>query len=334
MPIRRGALLVVLPIVVLLAVPGVALAAKTKSKVEPAQTTGFVKVRGTNGWTIQITGSADGVRPEAVGVYGRGPDHAEVGYTGFRGHFTKDGTIEAKLPGVGRIDLRYEPTEHHTTDISSPTGCTSAPTTIDSSGLFRGTVDLHFDGGLTTVDAHSAHGELWTYPKQTCRVRPHSKADIEREYVAEGGSEQEALYAGGKVDGGTVTFQATSIPGLLKGLPPRIVDFAAEYSRRERGMLVNASVRLRGKPDDFIVSAPGGSPAEATVSPPAPFAGSAEFKLLSPTVAGWTGDLRAPISTLGTVELTAPTFRSSLCLGLTCTRTDPGLQISVGVGLT
>jgi hypothetical protein len=329
---RRRALLVVLPIVALLVAPGAALAAKSRTKVEPAQTSGVVKIRGTNGWRIQITGTTPGLHPGAqtVSVYGLGPEHAEVTYTRERAHFTKGGTIEAKLPGIGRIDLRYEPTEHHKIGISNAKGCTGARTAIGSNGVFRGTIDLHLAGGLTAVDAHSAHGGLWPSPKETCRVRHHSKAEIEREYLASGGSEEQLLDAVGKVDGGTVRFRATSFGGL----PQRFVEFAAEYSRRERGMLFTASTQVQGKPGDFIVSRPGGSPNEATVNPPAPFTGSAEFELLLPTIASWTGDLRAPIPTLGTVELAQPTFRSSLCVGLTCTDTVPGQRISAIFALT
>ncbi len=329
---RLRLLLLLLPVVVVAALPGAALGAKTRTRVEPARTWAFIKVRGTHGWTVQITGTAAGSHGDShpIGVYAKGPEHGEVGYVGFPGRFTSDGRVVARLPGVGRINLRYEPTSHDKVNIGSTQGCTSAPTTIDSKGIFRGTIELRGEGGFTTVDAHSARGELSTYPKQTCPVRPRSKAQFERQYITHGGGEEQELYAIGKSNGGTVTFSAWGIPGRLEGLPPRIVEFAAEYSRRERGMLINASTRIEGASKGFTVSPSSGSPSEATVAPGAPFAGSAEFDLLS-TTASWTGDLRAPIPTLGTVELTGSTFESSLCVGLTCTKTAPGLRRLVSV---
>jgi hypothetical protein len=342
MSVRLRSLLVLLPIAALLALPAAALAAKTKTRVEPAQTTGVLNVRASNGWTIQISAIAFGSRPDhhPVGVFASGPHHEEVDYQEFAGHFTADGTIEAKLPGIGHIDLRYEPTTHHTTHIVHPKNCTGAHSSIDSSGVFRGTIVLRGEGGFTTVMAHSAKGELSTYPKQTCRVRADTKAEVEREIArqekaeAGEGPQIESLYAYRKLGAGSLTFDATSFPTFFKGLPPRYVEFTAAYSRRHDGMWVTAQARVEGKPEDFAVSAPTGTASEATVGPPAPFEGSAEFSLESPTVASWTGDLRVAIPTLGTVDLTGPKFKSTLCEGNTCTETSAGTHISVFAGGT
>jgi hypothetical protein len=272
-----------------------------------------------------------------VALFAQGPHQGEVDYQGFHGRFTKDGTIVAKLPGVGRIDLRYEPTSHHTVHIGKQKGCTSARTTTDSDGVFRGTIELHGEGGFTTVIAHSVRGELSTYPKQTCRVRIPSKAQIKQEIeAAEAGTAAgegpriEDLYAFRKLSGGTLSFEATSFPTFFKAAPPRQIEFTADYSRHRDGMWVDAKTRVEGA-EDFTVSAPTGSPSEATVEPPAPFAGSAHFTLESPTVASWTGDLRVPIPTLGTVDLTGPKFEPKLCDSGGCTDTAPGSHVEVTV---
>src|ERR1700759_2432176 len=105
MSVRRRSFLVLLGVLAaLLAVPGAALAAKAKTRVVPAETMAILHVRGSNGWTFQISGIATGDHP--IGGFAKGPHHEEVDYEGFRSHFGRDGTIEAKLPGVGHIDLR------------------------------------------------------------------------------------------------------------------------------------------------------------------------------------------------------------------------------------
>jgi hypothetical protein len=338
MSTRLRSLLVAVPVLALLAVPGAALAAKMKTKVEPGSTTGFAKVRGTNGWTIQITGSTTGSHPgrRTLSVYANGPHGENVTYQRFPGHLTKDGAIEAELPGVGHIDLRYEPTEHHRIGYSNAPGCTSAPFTIGSNGVFRGTIELHATGGLTTVDARSAHGELWPSPKTTCRVPVHSKAQIKREIEAAsaGGDAQfESLSASRRLAGGTLGFDATSFSFERGGAPPRVVDFTATYSRRLDGMWFTAGANAEVKNSGGLALSPStGTPSEATVEPPAPFEGSAEFTLDSPTVANWTGDLRVPIPTLGTVALTGPKFKSTLCGSGGCADTAPGSHVSISVG--
>jgi hypothetical protein len=332
-PGRLRPLLALLTALALLALPGAALAAKTRKKVEPARTTGVVKVRGTNGWAIQITGNTTSSRRgnRTLSVYANGPRHEEVTYQRFPGRLTKDGTIEAKLPGVGHIDLRYEPTEHHRIGYSNSPGCTSAPFTIGSSGVFRGTIELHVTGGLTTVDAHSAHGELWPSPKVTCQVSGHSKARIKREAEATG-SGFESLSASRKLEGGTLRFDATSFQFLSPAPPTRLVEFSATYERQLHGMRFIAGTRVEAENGEgFDLSPATETPSEATVEPPAPFLGSANFTLASPTVANWTGDLRVPIPTLGTVALTGQEFEPSLCGSGGCTDTEPGSRVSISV---
>lgn len=119
---------------------------------------------------------------------------------------------------------------------------------------------------------------------------------------------------------------------MLRGFPPRTVELAAEYTHHHDGMWVTAKTRVEGKPDNFTVTGATGTPSEATVKPPAPFEGSAEFTLESPTVANWTGDLRVPIPTLGTVALTGPEFKPTLCDGGGCTDTAPGSHVAISVG--
>jgi hypothetical protein len=170
----------------------------------------------------------------------------------------------------------------------------------------------------------------------TCEVPVRSKAQIRREIEAASAGEEplfESLYAYRKLAGGTLSFNATSFPIQVRSLPPRLVIFTATYSRRLDGMRFSAGTKVEVKNAQGLgVSPSTGTPSEAAVEPPTPFAGSAEFALESPTVASWTGDLRVPIPTLGTVALTGPEFKRSLCGAGGCTDTAPGTQVAIFSG--
>jgi hypothetical protein len=166
----------------------------------------------------------------------------------------------------------------------------------------------------------------------TCQVTVHSKAQIKREIEA-AGSGYESLSASRKLESGALTFDALSLPVPLRGSPPtQWVEFTASYARRLHGMWFSASTRVGAESaEGFAVSPSTGTPGEATVEPPAPFKGSAEFTLESPSVASWTGNLRVPIPTLGTVALTGPDFKPTLCGSGGCTNTAPGSHVTVSL---
>lgn len=65
---------------------------------------------------------------------------------------------------------------------------------------------------------------------------------------------------------------------------------------------------------------------EATVSPSAPFSGSATFHLDGPKTASWTGDLAVELPGAGEVPLSGEGISAGLCHGPShCTKTLRGL---------
>lgn len=312
----------VLALAAFLTAPASAGAAKTK--VHPATTDSFLTVRGSHGWVIQISGLRVGrkSKEQSVGVQAKGPHHERVSYDASGGQVEPDGSMRIKLPGLGRIDVHYEATSQNKVHVETAKNCTSAPTTVDSQGIFRGTIELYGEGGYTTVDRQSGRGMVFTSPKQTCRVRSRA-----RQHQPSSSSAEElgfeTLFAERKIGAATLSFTASSWETHLRGLPPHIVELTAAYDQFHDGMWIHASTEVEGKPEELSVSPSTGMPSEATVTPPAPFKGSAAFKLESPTTASWTGDLSAEIPTLGAVDLTGPGFWSVLCSGVTCTETAP-----------
>ncbi len=113
-----------------------------------------------------------------------------------------------------------------------------------------------------------------------------------------------------KSDPGQTTFQA-SINGRKVG------DFSVSYSAFD--------FDLEGDPTPNFQAPNLAEPlAEATITPPAPFSGSATFHLEDPQTASWTGELAVEMPGLGKVPLTGDGIDAGLCKGPpNCTKTLP-----------
>jgi hypothetical protein len=324
-------LIAALALVAALAGPGAAAGAPTKTRIRPEQRFAFVTARGTDGWRLQITAIlASGKRARRqIGFFTRGPHHEEVAYLGPRGRATADGEIVGTLPGIGRVAVRFEQTSETPVTEVPERGCKAEGKGATLRGVFRGTIELHGEGGYTTIERRSAPGKIEVTPKEVCR-RPKHDRRPPHETLEE--LNIEYLSAGRKESGGSLTFEAWGTGLKLPGGDPA-TDFSATYTHERGRVLVMASTRILGEEKDlFSLTAPDGTPTEATVNPPAPFSGTGTFKLESPTAASWTGDLSVDIPILGTVSLAEPGFWAGACAAR-CTETFPkGLRIGFLTG--
>jgi hypothetical protein len=161
------------------------------------------------------------------------------------------------------------------------------------------------------------------HPRATCSQRKHQPRHPKQELEDLG---IEYLAAGQEENGGD-SLAFSSFASDFPGTGP-IADFSATYTHRRGKLTVFASTRALGEEKGlFSLTAPEGTPTEATVDPPAPFSGSATFKLESPTTASWTGDLSVEIPTLGTVRLAEAGWWAGACAA-SCTKTfPPGFRV-------
>jgi hypothetical protein len=303
----------------LVGAPVAAAKAKARGEVQPAESFIFVMIPASNGWHLQLTAEVGKKGSRQVGVYARGPHEEEVGYLGVKGRVTEDGTIEAKVPGLVHVALRFEPTSETPVDLGIE-GCKLEGQALSLKGVFRGTIAFHGEGGYTTVKRRSAHGLIEVHPRATCPKRKHQPRPTKQEVEDLG---LESLRAGHEEKGGgLLEFNAFATGLKLPGTGP-LTNFSATYIHRRGKLTVFASTRKLGEEKGlFSLTAPEGTPTEATVDPPAPFSGSATFKLESPTTASWTGDLSVAIPTLGTVSLAEPGWWAGACAAR-CTKTFP-----------
>jgi hypothetical protein len=295
------------------------------TEVFPAGRTAFINTQGTDGWQLQVSAvlPAGKKSKRPIGLFARGPHREEVAYIGTEGSLTADGLIEGKARGVGRIAVRFQQTSEQPVTFDTEPGCTTEGRSAVLKGIFRGTIQFHGEGGYTTVQRSSAPGTIEVHPRIVC---PRPKQPPHKPTAADAGTGY--VLAGRDEDGGSLTFDAWDTGLKLPGAGP-VINFSATYSHRQGKLLVVAMTKAVSEEGEasFSLTAPSGTPTEATVAPPAPFSGAATFKLESATTASWTGDLSVEVPTLGTVNLAEPGSWAVAC-ATRCTKTfPPGLTI-------
>lgn len=299
-------------------------AARAGGEVRPSQSSIFVMIPASHGWHLQLTAVVGKKGSRQIGVYARGPHEEEVSYLGVKGNVTEDGTIDAKVPGLLHVAVQFEQTAETPVEFEFE-GCKVEGQASTRRGIFRGTIAFHGEGAYTKFKTRSAHGQIEVDPRVRCPKRKHvphqpkqNLEDLGVEYLEAGREERK---------GDWISFSASGTGLMLPGSGP-VTDFSASYIHRRGKLTVFASTRALGEEKGlFSLTAPEGTPTEATVDPPAPFSGSATFKLESPTTASWTGDLNVEIPTLGKVSLAEPGFWAGACAA-SCTKTfAPGFKV-------
>jgi hypothetical protein len=307
-----------------LAVVPASAAAKPGFSVEGPQHWSEFQLPATNGYRIRVSTTDAGKKPYP-NIYisaSKGP-HYGVEYFA-RGLSAEDGAIKAKLPGVGRIAVRFE--QARVTREAVPGNCKGRASLIRH-GLFSGKIEIRGEHGYTSVHRHSAQGQITQSFRQVCDQRE----------LGGGGPELgksprlEDLLSGRREGRRTLSFSVSRFDfGPKFGEPTS--SFSASSSLRRHGVYVVAYVSAEsGQPQSFLTSGPAGPLEDASVTPPAPFDGSATFHLDSPTSSSWTGTLSVELPGVGKVALAGAGFWSALCEETTCTKTLPP---NVRVGFT
>jgi hypothetical protein len=311
--------------------------AKPQTKVDAGSKWISVALPTKKGWHASVeavTGGRAGGNEISISV--NGPSHESVTY-GVHGRVSRDGAIVAKFPGLGRVNVRFDQTEVKKLIDNVEPRCSVGRETLSRKGTFRGRIDIHDPGVLGTIDRRATPGSILDFPAETCPAPKRGpRGGGGRKSEPEGSEESNrsgsaALYTGRKFDGGELSFNASTLeaggPFGTKAAPR--FDFVADFSKSRHGLSTFATASAALVSRGLTVIGPTGAPTEATVEPPAPFQGSATFKLESPTTASWTGDLSVEIPTLGKVPLTVPGTWSMLCQGSACTETlPPGMQFA------
>jgi hypothetical protein len=267
-----------------------------------------------NGYRVTVS-ATQATRKSVANVYVRASKGRQrtVEYS-IRGVSRQDGLIDAKLPGVGRIAVRFNPKKVTRQTVAD--NCKGRATVVRH-GIFRGTIEINGEQGYTSVHRRSSRGTITQSFRQVCG---------QREPGGERGPgpsfHQKILIAGSRKGPSLVSFTALEADfGPKFGGP--VVLFLASSEQQHDGLHVSNRVLVEGKASGFSISDPPSSLEAATIEPPPPFQGSATFHLDSPRSSSWTGTLSVELPGVGQVALAGDGFWSALCVDGTCTKTLP-----------
>ena len=258
------------------------------------------ELRGAGGYEIVVSGEGDVV---TVGVSSARQPADSGAFTAYlaRGRADASG-IRADLGPYGSVDVRFraDPGPVH---AGGPPDCAGTGAGTTRYGSFVGTIHFRGEDGYTAVSTHRADGELVTPASNACA--PVDGALLTAMHNAFAGIGREApfratLDASRKEGVGGTFFEAER--GAYSG-------FVAVEERTEGqiGIYNYAFARAPG-----VTFASGPRLTSATVSPPAPFSGSAKLSRVADGARTWAGDLAVHFPGSAPVALTGPQFKTRL----------------------
>ena len=209
--------------------------------------------------------------------------------------------IKAKFPGFGRISVRFHPQGPPQREPPFFPQCEGGGSTKQR-GQFVGTIRFRGERGYTSVKATRASGEVATSEKEICRRSMFDDGpDVE--------SDRTELWASSRSKGRAVGFDASTLG------PPEAASttFGASVMERRLGVTIFRSTFTDGKEGQLVAGDSRPHPLSATVAPPAPFHGSAQFQRTAEGDRSWTGTLSVHFPGLDQVALTGPSFDARFC---------------------
>lgn len=265
---------------------------------------GYIVIPGSHSVELSLEGS-HGFRI-GVGKFGRlfyiqAADERSVATYLNRSPKQKGDGIEARFPGIGRISVRFEPQGRPRRDPPFFSRCKGGRT-VKQRGYFEGTIRFRGERGYTAVKATRAPGEVATTEKEICKRSVFDDGpDVE--------ADRNELWAYSRSKGRAVGFSAS-----MWGSPESpLTTFGASVVESRRGMEIFRHTFASGKESQLTVGDSRPHPLSATVTPPAPFHGSAEFQRTTEGARSWTGSLSVHFPGLDLVALTGPSFDARLC---------------------
>lgn len=288
----KGRVLVFCAVVAaLLLPPGAAASSKPSTGLENGYASAHLA--GTHGYRITILAFSEDVLVTAR------KRTASVSYVVLQGGLKGD-RVHARLPGVGRVFLRFHDRRHPHGQPEK--GCSESATT--RKGVFIGTVKIEGERGYTRAVSHHVRGEIGQEGQGKCRQRATARAR------KAAGRLLSASTSRGK---GRLSFSAIDYPSSFLG-SELLFSASLVRLRGKMGVITTQGAAAR-HPTDLEIAAP---PRSASVTPPAPFTGSASFQQEAAHQFGWAGDLGVELPGVGEVSLAGPKFEASVCVGQKC----------------
>lgn len=309
---RRSGLLWAVLVIAVLALP-----ASVAEARKPPGTSAEFTVPGTNGYSLYVksekstvnvvvanqlplvsTFSADGrIRP------------ANTGNVATNTYLTTDSSpdpnaIEADLGPLGRISVTFQPSGETRVSRVNLKGkskkCVGAERIVRHLGTFTGTIEFRGESGYTTVDLPSAEGTVGTSLFRNCTTKVNRRGAS----ASTRSSSQSTTYL-------TATNRECFFVAFAESNSPA-VGFLASISESvsQKVILLRLAQAVAAK-RRFVFN---DALSSATLTPPAPFSGSGQFRRVRGGPSTWTGSLSVAFPGK-TVPLTGPPFHASIAHG-------------------
>lgn len=249
-----------------------------------------LSIAGSNGYRISVEGRGRTVSLSALRVRAEssvGTVYAvdgKVSQSGLKARFGKFGRVAVKFKPSGRVK-RERP----------PRGCTGKAA-IARLGEFVGTIRFVGERLYTRVDSRRARGSVTTSPAWHCKKEPAQDG------TAPAGGHLPELNAWA----GSLSFNASRFR-IFGGLEGNL--FLASVTDRLGGIRIGRLASAVGDPESFVADE---ALTTATVSPPAPFHGTATFQRNPDGTTSLLGSLSASFPGVDDVALAGSSFSSKL----------------------
>lgn len=272
-------------------VPASAAAKRSYFATDPG-TNMQMHLRGSNGYGISLSGDGGFV---SLVVQGH---HAAVQY--FAKGAAGEGRIKARFGDLGRVALRFHPRGKAHLRKERESNCHGGDSLIQP-GVFVGKLAFEGEQDYTGIHASRIKGAVTHTKRQVCKNSGSEEgfpSSVKWTVVSAAAEENETSFNASKIE-------LKSKPGLDG------TNFnATVVESPQPGFSVFRSILATAEDSDafsFVTSH--GHVTEATVTPPAPFSGTATYKrAVAKESETWVGSLAGDFPGLGTVSLAGPEF--------------------------
>lgn len=273
------------------------------------------RVQGSNGFRISVSGTPNGVRLVAS------RRHEAAIYLARNGSASEKG-IHATFGRLGKVDLRF----HALRNVrhgGEQTRCDLRDQ--DQYGYFTGLIVFRGERGFTRLRRQRLRGRATPARTFKCNGRPsqgflqgavrRTTSNKRPELSAGSVFPPRSFTAGGKAIEEILPLVRSGVTLSLANLPSAGVPYRAE-AIDEHGYLLIIRILVAKGPADSLVLGPNNT---ATVSPPKPFSGEAEYHgCSSRSSSAWRGSLNVSLPGLANIKFGGHKFSATLKPGERC----------------
>lgn len=269
----------------------------------------FARVGATHGYRVDFSENDAGYFFVRVKGHGSTTDFAIK-----TGH-PPDGRLRADFGARGKFDLRFVPVGRPE-PIPHGRSCEGRPGSLQP-GYLVGRARFRTERGFAQIRLHRAAAERETWSHLVCElgelpVFGHPKE--KRTILTAAESDASSPFVTPKW---ALTFRATQFYRHARPAAHR-VDFVAELKQSAGRISIHRKVLASAPERSLLFPGAPSLPEEVTVTPPAPFAGNADFLRTHESTFTWTGDLAVTFPGLSPIRLSGARFGVVICASKGC----------------